>query len=45
VRPHEDPFDGRRSPQHDTELAIELNGFFLRLQEYTDDRGVDELGG
>jgi len=27
----EDPFDDRRSPQHDTELAIEFNGVFLRL--------------
>ena len=41
----EDPFDDRRSPQHDIELAIEFNGVFHRLQEYTDDRGVDELGG
>ena len=41
----EDPFYGRRSPQHDIELAIEFNGVFLRLQEYTDDRGVDELDG
>jgi hypothetical protein len=29
----EDPFDDRRSPKHDIELAIELNGVFLRLQE------------
>ena len=41
----EDPFDDRRSPKHDIELAIEFNGVFLRLQEYMDDGGVDELGG
>ena len=41
----EDPFDDRRSPKHDIELAIEFNGVFPRLQEDADDRGVDELGG
>ena len=41
----EDPFDDRRSPQHDIELAIEFSRVFQRLQEDSDDRGVDELGG
>ena len=27
----EDPFDDRRRPQHDVELAIAFNGVFLRL--------------
>src|SRR6476620_3085182 len=41
----EDPFDDRHTPQHDIELATEFKGVFLRLQEYVDDRGVDELDG
>ena len=40
----ENPFDDRRGPQHDVELAIALKGVFLRLQEHADDRGVDEVG-
>ena len=34
----EDPFDDRRSPQHDIELPIECSGGFLRLHEYSNDR-------
>ena len=41
----EGPFDKRRSPQHHAELAAEFPGVLPRLDEYTDCRGVDELGG